>query len=298
VTPPLRGNVAHRHKASDTLEGKPDRARLGAGRRAWDRACRARAWAGASAAPASAPAARRPASGRRCAPALLLAALLAASSASAQDETIPGFKQLDSIDARVQGCVTCHGRSGEGSGDGRFPRIAGKPAGYLYNQLLAFRDGTRRYTPMNYLMAYLPDAYLREIADHFSRQRPPFAATEAGAADPATLGRGRDLVLSGDAARGVPECVACHGTRLTGMEPGIPGLVGLRPTYIVAQLTRWRVGERSAAEPDCMKRIATRLSERDVVSIAAWLARQPAPANAAPDSPNLVRMPLACGSQR
>ncbi len=30
---------------------------------------------------------------------------------------------------------------------------------------------------------------------------------------------------------------------------------GLRPTYIVAQLTRWRVGERHAAEPDCMRRI-------------------------------------------
>ena len=82
------------------------------------------------------------------------------------------------------------------------------------------------------------------------------------------------------------------------MQPGIPGLVGLRPTYIVAQLTRWRVGERVAAEPDCMKRIATRLSEADIAAIGAWLARQKPPKDPAPESANLVRMPFACGSQR
>ena len=68
-------------------------------------------------------------------------------------------------------------------------------------------------------------------------------------------------MTAGDASKGIPACVACHGAGLTGMEPGIPGLVGLRPTYIAAQLTRWRVGDRHAAEPDCMKRIATRLSD-------------------------------------
>jgi cytochrome c553 len=82
------------------------------------------------------------------------------------------------------------------------------------------------------------------------------------------------------------------------MEPGIPGLVGLRPTYIVAQLTRWRVGERHAAEPDCMKRIASRLSDADVGAVAAYLARQEPARSASPESSNLVRMPVACGSQR
>ena len=63
--------------------------------------------------------------------------------------------------------------------------------------------------------------------------------------------------------------MACHGAGLTGMEPGVPGLVGLRPIYIVAQLTRWRVGKRYAAEPDCMKRIATRLTDADIAATAA-----------------------------
>jgi cytochrome c553 len=66
----------------------------------------------------------------------------------------------------------------------------------------------------------------------------------------------------------------------------------------VAQLTRWRVGERHAAEPDCMKRIASRLSDTDITAVAAWLSQQAAPKDPSPESSNLVRMPLACGSQR
>jgi cytochrome c553 len=82
------------------------------------------------------------------------------------------------------------------------------------------------------------------------------------------------------------------------MNPGIPGLVGLRPTYITAQLTRWRVGERHAAEPDCMKRIAVRLTDTDIHALSAWLSRQAPPKDPSPESSNLVRMPFACGSQR
>ena len=128
-----------------------------------------------------------------------------------QEDAVPAFKQLDSMEARVQGCVTCHGQSGQGTNNGYFPRIAGKPAGYLYNQLVAFRDGTRRYPPMNYLVAYLPDSYLQEIAEHFSKQRPAFAAREQASVDQASLQHGQTLVQSGDPRKGVPACVACHG---------------------------------------------------------------------------------------
>jgi cytochrome c553 len=220
------------------------------------------------------------------------------ASVRAQDDAVPAFKQLDSMEARVQGCATCHGQNGQGTSNQYFPRIAGKPAGYLYNQLVAFRDGGRKYPPMNYLVAYLPDAYLREMAEYFARQRPPFAATDTASVNAETLARGKALATAGDAGKQVPACIACHGAGLTGMEPGIPGLVGLRQTYITAQLTRWRVGERLAAEPDCMRRIANRLSDTDIAAVSAWLSRQEPPKDPSPESSNLVRMPLACGSQR
>lgn len=221
-----------------------------------------------------------------------------AQTAAVNTEAIPAFKKLDSIEARTQGCVTCHGQQGQGTGDGYFPRIAGKPAGYLYNQLVAFRDGTREYPPMNYLVAYLPDAYLKEIAEYFSRLSPPFNKPPATPADPAITERGRVLATIGDQSKGIPSCVSCHGANFNGMQPGIPGLGGLRPSYVIGQLTRWRVGERHAAAPDCMQRIATRLSDTDIASVAAWLAQQPAPADPAPEPSNVTRMPLSCGSPR
>lgn len=229
---------------------------------------------------------------------LALGAVLGAAQAQHDPAAIPAFKELDSMEARVQGCVTCHGQQGQGTSNDYFPRIAGKPAGYLHNQLRAFHDGSRRYAPMNYLVAYLTDDYLKEIAEYFAALRPPFAPPQPSTLPSDQLDRGRTLVNNGDGSKQIPACVACHGASLTGMVPGIPGLVGLRPNYIAAQLTRWRTGERKAAAPDCMHRIATRLSDPDIRAVAEWLGALPPPRDQAPDPRNVVRMPVACGSQR
>src|ERR1041384_6373378 len=204
--------------------------------------------------------------------------LIGVLPAHAQQEAVPSYRAIDSLEARVQGCVTCHGQSGQGTSNGYFPRIAGKPAAYLYNQLVAFRDGVRQYPPMNYLVAYLPDAYLREMAEHYSKLRPAYAPKEPVPADPQLLPRGKTLATEGDAARQIPACVTCHGTTLTGMNPGIPGLVGLRSAYIAAQLTRWRGGERGTAEPArgrepaLMRKLRVAILAGTVVVIGAEIA--------------------------
>jgi cytochrome c553 len=77
------------------------------------------------------------------------------------------------MEARLLACAVCHGRQGEGTKNDYFPRLAGKPAGYLMNQLVAFRDGRRRYPPMNYLLEYIPDPYLQKMAVYFAALRPP-----------------------------------------------------------------------------------------------------------------------------
>ena len=59
--------------------------------------------------------------------------------------------------SRVLACTTCHGKEGRSTAEGYFPRIAGKPAGYLHNQLLNFRDGRRSYPQMGYLIEHLTD---------------------------------------------------------------------------------------------------------------------------------------------
>ncbi len=206
----------------------------------------------------------------------------------------PAERAPDTMQARVMGCAACHGAHGEGTDNDYFPRLAGKPAGYLYNQLIAFRDGGRSYPPMNYLLAYLPDAYLKQIAEFFAQEHPPYPPPATPKVDAATLALGKSLVMNGEASRKVPACAACHGASLTGMQPAIPGLVGLHADYISAQLGAFRYGTRRAASPDCMHDIASLLSERDITAIAAWLAAQPAPVNPMPAAPS--PLPLACGS--
>jgi cytochrome c553 len=209
----------------------------------------------------------------------------------------PTQRAPDTMEARLLACAPCHGRQGEGTKNDYFPRLAGKPAGYLMNQLVAFRDGRRRYPPMNYLLEYLPDAYLEKIADYFAALRPPPLPQPVAEVSAAVLARGRSLVTEGDQAHGVPACSGCHGPKLTGMEPAIPGLVGLRATYISAQLGAFRYGTRTAAEPDCMQLVAASLTENDVTAVAAWLASLPSPADPSPLKQGALAMPLACGSE-
>src|SRR5271166_4820655 len=203
----------------------------------------------------------------------------------------------DTMEARLRACEPCHGRQGEGTNNDYYPRLAGKPAGYLMNQLVAFRDGRRRYPPMNYLLEYIPDPYLQKMADYLAALRPPPVPQAVAEVSTPVLARGRSLVTEGDAARGVPACSGCHGPKLTGMEPAIPGLVGLHASYISAQLGAFRYGTRTAAEPDCMQRVAASLSENDVTAVAAWLAALPIPADPSPVPKGTLSMPLACGSE-
>lgn len=51
----------------------------------------------------------------------------------------------DTMAQRMLACTGCHGAQGRAAPDGYYPRLAGKPAAYLFDQLLAFRDGRRRY---------------------------------------------------------------------------------------------------------------------------------------------------------
>jgi cytochrome c553 len=202
----------------------------------------------------------------------------------------------DNIETRMLACAPCHGAYGQGTSNDYFPRLAGKPAGYLFNQLTAFREGRRHYAPMNYLLEYQSDASLRAMAAYFAGQNPPFLPRHGGTTDSKVLTRGQALAIHGDPARGIPACIACHNPTFTGMEPGIPALLGLQPNYISAQLGAWRYGTRTATAPDCMQIVAGRLSEADVTSLAAWLSSLPARADTRPLPAGALAPPLACGS--
>ncbi len=225
--------------------------------------------------------------------------ILSAGALQAAPQASPPARVPDTLAQRLLACASCHARidaRGNPVNDSYFPRISGKPAGYLYNQLLNFREGRRQYPLMTYLVDHLPDAYLREIAGHFAAQPPAAHAAEASSMPAQLLERGRQLVMQGDSARKLPACVACHGQRLTGVEPTIPGLLGLPRDYVNAQFGAWRNKARRAHAPDCMAEITARLTLEDVNAVSHWLAAQPTPSDPRPATSIARPLPLACGS--
>lgn len=222
---------------------------------------------------------------------LSLALLLWAGAALAEQPSVP-----DTLQQRIAACTTCHGVHGEGSsGAGFFPRLAGKPAGYLALQLQNFQRGLRKYAPMEYTVRQLSPAYMREIAEYFASQQVPYERKPVPDPAPIVLQRGEQLVTQGDPALKVPPCQACHGKLLTGTEPSVPGLVGLPYDYISSQLGSWRTGTRASAAPDCMAEIANRLAPSDITAVATWLASHDVPPDTHPQAAGSITPPLHCG---
>lgn len=202
----------------------------------------------------------------------------------------------DTLQQRIAACTTCHGVHGQGSpGSGYFPRLAGKPAAYLARQIEDFQNGLRKYAPMEYTVRQLPPAYIREIAEYFATQQVPYERSIVPRVSAALLTRGEQLIAKGDPVRKIPACSSCHGSELTGVEPSTPGLVGLPPDYISAQLGSWRTHTRATVAPDCMALVASRLSESDITAVAVALASRELPGDTRAQPAGSVTPPLPCG---
>jgi cytochrome c553 len=85
-----------------------------------------------------------------------------------------------------------------------------------------------------------------------------------------SIAKGAALAKNGGAGTTVP-CAACHGPDLKGVGP-IPGIAGRSPTYIVRQLYDFKHGARAGAGSALMKPTVDKLSEDDMISLAAYVA--------------------------
>ncbi len=212
----------------------------------------------------------------------------------------PAATGLPDLAERLAACASCHGRQGEGviGGAEFYPHLAGKPAGYLLAQMQAFRDGRRHYPRMVYLMQYMDDAWLAEIAYWYAAQ-PARAVHQPSARAPSLTAarreRAEQLVFRGDPGQELPSCAACHGDNLAGLAPGVPALTGLPADYLIAQFGGWVTGMRRSKEPDCMADIARRLEPADVSLLAHWLAAQPAQPDLGPAPAGSWHLPITCG---
>jgi cytochrome c553 len=84
-----------------------------------------------------------------------------------------------------------------------------------------------------------------------------------------SIRKGEALIISG-AGKTTP-CAICHGAELKGLGP-VPALAGRSPSYIVRQLYDMQHGMRNGQWAELMKSVVARLSEEDMVAIAAYTA--------------------------
>lgn len=93
--------------------------------------------------------------------------------------------------------------------------------------------------------------------------------------DPA---KGATLYTDGDAARGLPACVSCHGAGGNSTITVNPKLAGQHEGYLYKQLVNFTTADRN--QP-VMTTFATMLSDEDKRNVAAWLVSQKANPGAA-----------------
>jgi len=95
-----------------------------------------------------------------------------------------------------------------------------------------------------------------------------------------SIERGRALVAAGSAGAqtaalpAAQSCTTCHGADLHGLGPA-PPLAGRSPSYLVRQLYDFKTGARDGSMAPLMKPVASRLSTKQMIDIAAYIASLP-----------------------
>jgi cytochrome c553 len=81
--------------------------------------------------------------------------------------------------------------------------------------------------------------------------------------------RGEALVTTGGGK--TTSCGVCHGPDLKGLGP-VPGIAGRSPSYTVRQLFDMQQGTRKGTWTDLMKPVVEKLTNDDMLAIAAYTA--------------------------
>jgi cytochrome c553 len=68
-------------------------------------------------------------------------------------------------------------------------------------------------------------------------------------------------------------CGVCHGSDLKGLGP-VPGIAGRSPSYLVRQMYDMQQGTRNGSWTQLMKPVVSKLSQEDMLNIAAYVSSQ------------------------
>ena len=107
-----------------------------------------------------------------------------------------------------------------------------------------------------------------ENVEHTEELRNPRSGFVAYA-PPGSIKKGETLAKSGGGK--TVQCSICHGPDLKGLGP-VPGIAGRSPSYTARQLYDMQHGARNGVWTDLMKPVVAKLTDDDVISLAAYTA--------------------------
>jgi cytochrome c553 len=180
-------------------------------------------------------------------------------------------------------CAACHGLDGNPT-DPQYPRLAGQSERYVAHQLALFKNGQRNSGMAAVMVPFasmLSAQDMRDVGAYFATQ-----TAGAGIADDTVITSGpnqgmkfyqvgQKLFRSGDATRGIPACMACHGPAGAGNPgPAYPHVGGQQAAYVERRLQEYRTGTTSQTDPqlfNIMATISRSLTDEEISSLGSYL---------------------------
>jgi len=195
-----------------------------------------------------------------------IAGLAFVAGAASADSLVEG--SADAGEAKALTCMACHGARGV-SINPVWPNIAGQNAPYLLYQLQSFKDGSRVDTLMSSQAMLLSEQDMQDLAVYFEAQP---AAVQA-VADASHVALGEALYRGGNADKGTPACLACHGPSGAGNPAAkYPAVAGQHAAYTTKQLNDYASGARETdGKTRVMRDIAATLSKEEIEALSSYI---------------------------
>ena len=171
----------------------------------------------------------------------------------------------------TEACGSCHSLDGI-SIDPTRPHLAAQHVIYLYNELNAYKDGSRDDESMREAVAFLSDNALRKVSIYYSSLVAPIAAvrpTTSDGAQPDPDFAANDPVQLGQAA--ATACVGCHGADGNSQIPGMPNLTAQAPEYFITAMLAYQSGGRPG---NMMTGLVVSIDDESIQNMALYYALQ------------------------
>jgi cytochrome c553 len=170
-------------------------------------------------------------------------------------------------------CAGCHGADGSTPNLPNAPKLAGQHAGYLANQLAAFKSDARKDPSMKPMTASLTEQDMADLAAFYAVQKATYSTISE-----AEKIAGQSMYRGGNSQSGVAACIACHGPSGNGIAASnYPAISGQSAAYIEKALNDFKSEAdaspaRVSSYGGMMNGVASKMTAKEIKAIAKYVS--------------------------